>query len=106
MSLSFSPLGSNNFIPLSSYELWDAEIITPTSHLIDLVSIDIAGVGIGPTRKTFIPIEIKPAVREGSIKYPESLVSLPITTLCLCLPLVKYSPAAIPTFKAVSPVIG
>ena len=35
---------------------------------MDLVSIEIAGVGIGPTKNTFMPMDINPAVNEGSIK--------------------------------------
>jgi hypothetical protein len=42
--------------------LCDAEIITPMSARIDRVSMPTAGVGTGPTRKTSIPTEVKPAV--------------------------------------------
>ena len=42
-------------MPLSSYGLWLAEIITPISARIDWVSIATAGVGIGPTSTTSMP---------------------------------------------------
>ena len=77
------PSLSNIFSPLSSNLLCEAVIIIPRSALIDLVNIATAGVGMGPKRKTSIPIDNRPDVTACSIIYPESLVSLPITTLCL-----------------------
>ena len=54
-------------MPLSANGLWLAEIITPRSARIDLVSIATAGVGIGPTKTTSMPTEVKPAVSALSI---------------------------------------
>jgi len=92
-------------MPLSKNGLWDAEIITPISARKDRVNMATAGVGIGPTIITSMPMEIKPDVRAGSIIYPERRVSLPITTRCLCSPRVKYLPAAMPTRIAISAVM-
>jgi hypothetical protein len=54
-------------MPLSSKELWDAEIITPRSALSERVSIATAGVGIGPRRNTSMPTAVKPDIRADSI---------------------------------------
>ena len=40
--------------------------MTEKSALNDLLSRVKAGVGKGPTKTTFMPIEIKPAVKAGS----------------------------------------
>ena len=40
--------------------------MTPKSARNDRVSMATAGVGIGPTRTTFMPMEMKPAVNAGS----------------------------------------
>ena len=45
----------------------EAEIITPRSARSERVSMPMAGVGSGPTRITFMPIETKPDVNAGSI---------------------------------------
>ena len=39
-----------------------------------------AGVGIGPSSMTFMPIDVKPATMAYSIMYPERRVSFPMTT--------------------------
>ena len=67
-------------MPLSSNGLCEAEIMTPRSARIERVSIATAGVGIGPSWSTSMPTEVKPAISAVSIMYPESRVSLPITT--------------------------
>ena len=54
-------------MPLSSYGLCEAEIITPRSARSERVSMAIAGVGSGPTSVTSIPAPTKPAVSAGSI---------------------------------------
>jgi len=54
-------------MPLSSNKLCEAEIITPRSARIDLVSIATAGVGIGPSSSTSMPTEVKPATIAYSI---------------------------------------
>ncbi len=59
---SLKPSGPKNLIPLSSCGLCEAEIITPTSARMDLVRSPTAGVGTGPRRSTFMPVEVKPAV--------------------------------------------
>ena len=75
----------------------------PKSARIDFVIIATPGVGIGPNKKTSIPIDKRPDVIACSIIYPDKRVSLPITTLCLCSPLVKYLPSAIPNSISVLP---
>ena len=47
--------------------LCEAEIMTPRSARIDLVSIATAGVGIGPSSSTSMPTEVKPATKAYSI---------------------------------------
>ena len=79
-SLNLNPSGPNNLMPLSKNWLWLAEIITPRSARIDLVSIATAGVGIGPTMTTSMPTLVKPATIADSIMYPLRRVSLPMTT--------------------------
>ena len=64
---SLKPSGPNSLMPLSWYGLCEAEIITPRSARSERVSSATAGVGSGPTRITFMPIEMKPAVSAGSI---------------------------------------
>ena len=59
---SLKPSGPKNLIPLSSAGLWLAEIITPRSARIETVSSPTAGVGTGPSSRTFIPVEVSPAV--------------------------------------------
>ena len=54
-------------MPLSAKGLCEAEIITPMSARIDRVSIATAGVGIGPSRTTSMPTEVKPATIADSI---------------------------------------
>ena len=54
--------------------------MTPRSALSERVSIATAGVGIGPNKKTSQPTAVKPDINADSIMYPESRVSLPITT--------------------------
>ena len=56
------PSGPKNLMPLSSKGLCEAEIITPRSARIERASMPTAGVGTGPTRKTSMPTEVKPAV--------------------------------------------
>jgi len=48
-------------------QIMRAEIITPRSARIDLVSIATAGVGIGPSSSTSMPTEVKPATIAYSI---------------------------------------
>ena len=64
---SLKPCGPNSLMPLSSNRLCEAEIITPRSARIDLVSIATAGVGIGPSSSTSMPTEVKPATMAYSI---------------------------------------
>ena len=59
---SLNPSGPKNLMPLSSCWLWLAEIITPTSARMDLTNNPMAGVGTGPRRRTFMPVEVNPAV--------------------------------------------
>jgi hypothetical protein len=47
--------------------LCEAEIITPRSARIDRVNMATAGVGIGPSKSTSIPTEVKPATSAVSI---------------------------------------
>jgi hypothetical protein len=54
-------------MPLSSYGLWLAEIITPRSARIERASKATAGVGIGPTITTSIPTLVKPDISADSI---------------------------------------
>ena len=54
-------------MPLSSYGLCEAEIITPMSARIERVSMPTAGVGIGPVSSTSMPTEVKPETSEVSI---------------------------------------
>ena len=54
-------------MPLSSNGLCEAEIMTPRSARIERVSIATAGVGIGPSRSTSMPTEVKPACSADSI---------------------------------------
>ena len=61
-SESLKPSGPKNLMPLSWNGLCEAEIITPRSARIERASMPTAGVGTGPTRKTFMPTEVKPAV--------------------------------------------
>ena len=79
---SLKPSGPKNLIPLSIAGLWLAEIITPRSARIERVRNPTAGVGTGPSKSTFIPVLVKPAVKALSNIYPERRVSLPITTRC------------------------
>ena len=60
------PSGPNNLMPLSAKGLWLAEIITPISARIEVVSIATAGVGIGPTMTTSIPTLVNPATSADS----------------------------------------
>src|SRR4051812_3936946 len=53
-----------------------------------------------------MPTLVIPATIAFSSIYPESLVSLPITTRCLWSPRMKCAPAAMPTFIAIAAVIG
>ena len=64
---SLKPSGLNSFMPLSSKELCEAEIITPMSARIERVSMPTAGVGIGPSSSTSMPTEVKPATIAVSI---------------------------------------
>src|SRR5437763_1647187 len=93
-------------MPLSAKGLCDAEIMTPRSARIERVSIATAGVGIGPSSTTSMPTLVKPATIADSIMYPDSRVSLPITTRWRWSPRRKCAPAACPTRSAVSAVIG
>ena len=79
--------------------------MTPRSARIERVSMATAGVGTGPSKSTSMPTEVKPATSAYSIMYPESRVSLPMTTRWRCSPRWKARPAAWPTFKASSGVI-
>ena len=54
-------------MPLSSYGLCEAEIMTPRSARIERVSMATAGVGIGPSSSTSMPTEVKPATSAVSI---------------------------------------
>ena len=81
-------------------------IITEKSALKDLLSIVKAGVGNGPTKTTFTPIEIKPAVSVGSKIYPDKRVSLFITTLEIEFFFLRTSEAALASFKIFSAVSG
>ncbi len=63
---SLYPSGPKSLMPLSSKGLCEAEITTPRSARIERVSMATAGVGIGPTRTTSIPMEMNPAVSAGS----------------------------------------
>ena len=58
----------------------------PRSARIERVSMDTAGVGTGPNRNTSIPEARSPDVNAFSIMYPDSRVSLPITTRWRWLP--------------------
>ena len=64
---SLQPSGPKNLMPLSEYGLWEAEMTTPRSARSERVSMATAGVGIGPTSVTSMPIETNPAVSAGSI---------------------------------------
>ena len=66
-SESLKPSGPNSLMPLSSYGLCEAEIITPRSARIERVSMATAGVGIGPSSSTSMPTEVKPATSAYSI---------------------------------------
>ena len=59
---SLKPSGPKNLIPLSSAGLWLAEIMMPRSARIDRVRNPTAGVGTGPSRRTFMPVLVSPAV--------------------------------------------
>ena len=61
-----------------------------------------AGVGIGPSCTTSMPTEVKPDTNANSIEYPESRVSLPMTTRWRRSPFVNMWPAAMPTLSAMS----
>src|SRR6266700_178888 len=52
-------------MPLSSYGLCEAEIITPRSARIERASMATAGVGIGPSCSTSMPTEVNPAMIAG-----------------------------------------
>ena len=54
-------------MPLSTYGLWLAEIITPRSARIERVSRATAGVGTGPTITTSMPTLVKPEIKAVSI---------------------------------------
>ena len=64
---SLKPSGPKILMPLSSYGLCEAEIMTPISARIERVSMATAGVGIGPSRSTSMPTDVKPACRADSI---------------------------------------
>ena len=66
-SESLKPSGPKSLMPLSSNGLCEAEIMTPRSARIERVSIATAGVGIGPSRSTSMPTEVKPACSADSI---------------------------------------
>ena len=66
----------------------------------------MAGVGMGPTRKTSMPLAHSPEVSAVSNTYPDSRVSLPMTTRWRPDPLRKYCPAANPSRRAISGVMG
>ena len=53
-------------MPLSSNGLCEADSMTPRSQRIERVRMATAGVGIGPTRITSMPMEMKPAVSADS----------------------------------------
>ena len=50
---------------------------------IDFVNIASPLVGKGPSVKTCMPPETRPDTSAGSKVYPESLVSLAMTAICL-----------------------
>ena len=79
---------------------------TPRSARSERVNMATAGVGRGPARVTSMPTATKPAVSAGSSRYPESRVSLPMTTRWRWLPRMKRRPAAMPTRNATSAVMG
>src|SRR3990172_9675320 len=64
---SLNPSRPKNLMPLSSYELWDADMTTPASARRLLVRNAIPGVGHGPTKNTSTPMEQMPEVRALSI---------------------------------------
>src|SRR6185312_13256980 len=78
----------------------------PASARIEVVMFAMPGVGSGPTSSTSTPIEVMPAARACSSMYPESRVSLPITTRCRWLPLRMRKASARPSCMATSAVIG
>jgi len=78
----------------------------PASARIEVVMLAIPGVGRGPISSTSTPIEVMPAARACSSMYPESRVSLPITTRCRWLPLRIRKASARPSCIATSAVIG
>ena len=65
-SESLKPSGPKNLMPLSSAGLWLAEIMMPRSARMDGVKSPTAGVGTGPSSSTFMPVEVRPAVRAFS----------------------------------------
>jgi hypothetical protein len=66
-SESLNASGPKILMPLSSYGLWEAEIMTPRSQRMERVSMATAGVGIGPSSRTSTPTEVKPATSAVSI---------------------------------------
>ena len=79
---------------------------TPRSARMLRVKKDMAGVGRGPVMMTCMPAAHSPDVRADSSMYPERRVSLPMTTLCRCGPERKRIPAASPSRRATSAVMG
>ena len=68
----------DEYIPLNSIGLWEAEITTPASTLCFLVRYAIAGVGATPTKIAFAPTEQIPAINAFASIPPEILVSHPM----------------------------
>ena len=64
---SLKPSGPKILMPLSAKGLCEAEIMMPRSARMERVSIETAGVGTGPNRKTSMPDARSPEVSAFSI---------------------------------------
>ena len=102
----YSRRGPNILIPLSSKGLCDAEIMTPRSARIERVRIATAGVGIGPSKSTSMPAEVKPATKRVFDHVAGKPGILTDHRPMAVVAALKHMPAACPTFIASSGVIA